>query len=207
MGTRLITNREYLEFMQDGGYGDFRHWLSDGWQTVQTHGWNSPMYWRKKDDQWHNFTLSGLLPVDLDEPVCHVSYYEADAFARWSGKRLPTEPEWEYAASSKELGTYGMFMDDARFQPATAQSHQHQLNQMFGDVWEWTTSAYLAYPGFKPGPGALGEYNAKFMSNQMILRGGSCATPRNHIRASYRNFFQPDKRWQFMGIRLAEDDR
>lgn len=208
---RPVTNREFLEFMADGGYSDFRHWLSDGWGTVQQQNWQAPMYWQKKDDVWQMFTLSGVRPVEPNEPVCHLSYYEADAYARWAGKRLPTEYEWERAAIAlKASPEGGNFLDNGNFHPTgfelrVPNPESRVPLHMYGDVWEWTSSAYLAYPGYKPTAGALGEYNAKFMSSQMVLRGGSCATPRNHIRATYRNFFQPDKRWQFLGIRLADD--
>jgi ergothioneine biosynthesis protein EgtB len=205
---RLVTNGEFLEFINDGGYSDFRHWLSDGWAIVKQHGWTSPMYWENKDGVWFQMTLTGWKRVDPNEPVCHVSYYEADAFAKWAQKRLPTEAEWEYAADS--LGTQpagGNFLDRKSFHPVACQPTGATLMQMLGDVWEWTSSAYLPYPGFAPESGAVSEYNGKFMSNQMVLRGGSCATPQNHIRTTYRNFFQCDKRWQFTGIRLASDPR
>ena len=201
---RPVTNGEYLEFMEAGGYSDFRHWLSDGWARVKQDGWNSPLYWENRDGQWFHYTLAGMRTVDPSEPVTHVSYYEADAFARWANKRLPTESEWEHAARRVADST-GNFADSGEFHPMPARPAAKDLTQMFGDVWEWTCSAYLPYPGFKPEPGAVGEYNGKFMSDQMILRGGSCATPANHIRPTYRNFFQCDKRWQFTGIRLAED--
>jgi ergothioneine biosynthesis protein EgtB len=203
---RLVTNGEYLQFIEDGGYSDFRHWLSDGWAFVQQEGWKSPMYWENQDGVWHIMTLSGLRPLDPSEPVCHVSYYEADAYAKWTGKRLPSEAEWEHAAGTVENQVdSGNFVENGYFHPVSA-SPATSLVQMFGDVWEWTQSAYLPYPGFQPEPGAVGEYNGKFMSDQMVLRGGSCATPRNHIRKTYRNFFQCDKRWQFTGIRLASDE-
>lgn len=201
---RPVTNREYLEFMRDRGYEDFRHWLSEGWALVNTLGWKSPLYWEQQDGEWRTMTLAGFRKLNLDEPVCHVSYFEADAFARWAGKRLPTEAEWEHAAEAAAISpNSGNFVDSGRFHPAPA-SGNGRLLQMFGDAWEWTASSYLPYPGFQPEAGAVGEYNGKFMSNQMVLRGGSCATPSNHIRATYRNFFQCDKRWQFTGIRLAE---
>jgi ergothioneine biosynthesis protein EgtB len=206
---RLVTNGEYLEFIKDGGYSDFRHWLSDGWALVQQESWKSPMYWENQDGEWHMMTLSGFRPLDLYEPVCHVSYYEADACAKWAGKRLPSEAEWEHAASSVgDQEDSGNFLDTGNFHPVPSGTDNRLdlLLQMFGDVWEWTQSAYLPYPGFQPEPGAVGEYNGKFMSDQMVLRGGSCATPRNHIRKTYRNFFQCDKRWQFTGIRLASDE-
>jgi ergothioneine biosynthesis protein EgtB len=203
---RLVTNEEYLQFINDGGYSDFRHWLSDGWALVQQEGWKSPMYWENQDGVWRIMTLSGLRPLDPSEPVCHVSYYEADAYAKWAGKRLPSEAEWEHGAGTIENQVNsGNFVENGYFHPVPA-SPATSLVQMFGDVWEWTQSAYLPYPGFQPEPGAVGEYNGKFMSDQMILRGGSCATPRNHIRKTYRNFFQCDKRWQFTGIRLASDE-
>lgn len=206
---RLVTNSEYMDFIKDGGYSDFRHWLSDGWFTVQDRGWKAPLYWESRDGVWLNMTLSGFREVAPAEPVCHVSFYEADAFARWSGRRLPTEAEWERAG--REHGgppANGHFVESERYHPAPLKpGDQSKLHQMFGDVWEWTSSAYLPYPGFRPEPGAVGEYNGKFMSNQMVLRGGSCATPANHIRITYRNFFQCDKRWQFTGIRLADDSK
>jgi ergothioneine biosynthesis protein EgtB len=203
---RLVTCGEYLEFMRDDGYSDPRLWLSDGWATVQQEGWRSPLYWENVDNQWHIMTLTGFRPVDPDEPVCHVSFYEADAFANWAQKRLPTEEEWEHAAIvSGAQPSNGNFMDDRNFHPIPISTSGDGLQQMYGDVWEWTGSAYLPYPGFRPAAGAIGEYNGKFMSNQMVSRGGACVTPRNHIRPTYRNFFQCDKRWQFSGIRLASD--
>jgi ergothioneine biosynthesis protein EgtB len=201
---RLVTNGEYLAFINDGGYADFRHWLSDGWTAVQEQGWQSPLYWEKHDGQWFIMTLSGWRELDLHEPVCHVSFYEADAFAKWAQKRLPTEFEWEHAARVMNAeAAEGNFLDDRNFHPLPAQAAAPRLQQMLGDVWVWTASAYLGYPGYRQEEGALGEYNGKFMSNQMVLRGGSCATPRDHIRLTYRNFFQGDKRWIFSGIRLA----
>ncbi len=192
--------------MEAGGYSDFRHWLSDGWARVKQDGWNAPLYRQNRDGQWYYYTLAGMRKVDLSEPVTHVSYYEADAFARWSNKRLPTEAEWENAAGTvADQVSTGNFVESGEFHPVASDPAAKGLTQMFGDVWEWTCSAYLPYPGFRPEPGAVGEYNGKFMSDQMILRGGSCATPASHIRATYRNFFQCDKRWQFTGIRLAED--
>ncbi|MDQ3197580.1 MAG: ergothioneine biosynthesis protein EgtB [Verrucomicrobiota bacterium] len=204
LGTRPVTNGEYIEFIEAGGYTRPDHWLSLGWTTVNEQRWESPLYWTKRNGAWWNFTLSGLRPIDPAEPVTHVSHFEADAFANWSGARLPTEFEWEQAAAGLEIE--GNFVDTERFQPAPVEAQPNgKLTRMFGDVWEWTRSAYLPYPGYRAVPGALGEYNGKFMSNQMVLRGGSCATSQNHIRSTYRNFFQPEKRWQFTGIRLARD--
>jgi ergothioneine biosynthesis protein EgtB len=191
--------------MEDGGYKRPELWLSDGWHTVETSGWFAPQYWEKRDGRWWNFTLSGMREVDPNEPVCHVSYYEADAYSRWAGARLPSESEWEIASSS--VPVEGNFVDNGIYHPVALSDRELNgaLNQMFGDVWEWTRSPYVPYPGYKTPPGALGEYNGKFMSNQMVLRGGSCATPRSHIRKTYRNFFSPGARWQFMGIRIAKD--
>lgn len=206
LASRAVTNGDYLEFMQDGGYKRPELWLSDGWDAVCAHGWNAPLYWERNDDgDWRQFMLNGtrgagMRMVDPAEPVCHVSYYEADAYARWSGVRLPTEEEWEVAAV--RMPSQGSFLDDAVFHPQPARREGNQ--QMLGDVWEWTASPYVAYPGFKPAEGVIGEYNGKFMCNQMVLRGGSCATPASHIRPSYRNFFPPHARWQFSGIRLAK---
>ena len=179
-------------------------WLSAGWSTVNQEKWQSPLYWIERDGQWSNHTLSGLRLSKRAEPVCHISYFEADAFARWAGARLLTEAEWETAAGTVPVA--GNFVDAERFHPVpaeTAVGAEPKLQQMFGDIWEWTGSAYLGYPGYRPAAGALGEYNGKFMCNQFVLRGGSCATSRSHIRRTYRNFFPPDARWQFTGIRLA----
>ena len=204
LATRPVTNGEYLEFIEAGGYTLAEYWLSLGWTTVNEQRWEAPLYWTKRDGAWWNFTLSGMRPVDAAEPVTHLSHFEADAFANWSGARLPTEFEWERAAIG--LPIEGNFVDREGFHPApVASAPNGKLQQMYGDVWEWTRSAYLPYPGYRAAPGALGEYNGKFMSNQMVLRGGSCATSQNHIRPTYRNFFQPEKRWQFTGIRLARD--
>jgi ergothioneine biosynthesis protein EgtB len=208
LADRLVTNGEYLEFVSTGGYSDFRHWLSDGWNTVQQNGWTSPLYWKQIDGDWYEITLRGLVRLQPHQPVCHVSYYEAEAFASWAGKRLPTEPEWEVAANlnAARVGERN-FLDSGLLQPRPSGSGTGpgEVRQLFGDVWEWTQSAYLPYPGYRHDEGPLGEYNGKFMINQMVLRGGSCATPQDHFRVTYRNFFQPDKRWQFMGIRLADD--
>ncbi|HQV33300.1 MAG TPA: ergothioneine biosynthesis protein EgtB [Calditrichia bacterium] len=205
---RLVTNGEYLAFVEEGGYKDFRFWLSDGWETVKKEGWNAPLYWENHDGKWYEFTLGGLKKLDLNLPVCHVSYYEADAFANWSGKRLPTEGEWEVAArQSGVTRETGNFYDSGNFHPLAldGSANPAAMHQMFGDCWEWTRSAYLPYPGYKAVPGPVGEYNGKFMVNQMVMKGaGSCATSKDHARITYRNFFQPDKRWQFKGIRLAE---
>jgi ergothioneine biosynthesis protein EgtB len=203
LASRLVTNGEYLEFVRDRAYATATLWLSDGWDTVRANQWNAPLYWEQRDGEWWHFTLDGMQPVNEAEPVCHVSYYEADAFARWAGARLATEFEWEVASQSVPIE--GNLMDSEVLHPQIA-SDSAALSQMFGDVWEWTGSAYLAYPGYQPAAGAVGEYNGKFMSNQMVLRGGSCATPQSHIRRTYRNFFPPHARWQFMGIRLANGD-
>lgn len=201
LANRPVTNSEYLAFVRDGGYRDASLWLSDGWATVRREGWERPFYWQ--EDLASEFTLSGIQALDPRAPVCHISYFEADAFARWAGARLPTEAEWEAAAASLPA-TAGNFQESRHFHPVAA-PHGDALLQMYGDVWEWTASPYVSYPGFKPLPGALGEYNGKFMNGQWVLRGGSCATPQDHIRASYRNFFPPHARWQFSGIRLGQD--
>jgi len=200
LASRLTTNAEYLDFMNDGGYRRPELWLSDGWDMVCAQGWNSPLYWEEQDGNWLNFSYDGMREMDPAAPVCHVSYYEADAFAHWSKARLPREEEWEVAA--ERSNSKGALLESGKLQPQPASGSG--LQQMFGDAWEWTASAYLAYPGFEPAAGAIGEYNGKFMCNQFVLRGGSCATPASHIRASYRNFFPPHARWQFMGIRLAK---
>ncbi|MBA5779096.1 ergothioneine biosynthesis protein EgtB [Stappia sp. F7233] len=203
LADRLVTNREWLAFMEDGGYETATLWLADGWGTVNREGWRAPLYWLKRDGAWHQMSLHGLRPIELDAPVCHVSYYEADAFARFAGKRLPLESEWEVAAAGLPLK--GNTVGTGELRPLVAGHASSGPRQMIGDVWEWTASPYVAYPGFKPAAGAVGEYNGKFMVNQLVLRGGSCATPEGHIRATYRNFFYPHHRWQFMGLRLAED--
>jgi ergothioneine biosynthesis protein EgtB len=200
LADRLVTNGEYLEFIRDGGYKRPEFWLSDGWTAVVREGWTRPIYWSEALDS--EFTLHGLQPLTSATPVSHISYYEADAFARWAGGRLPSEAEWELAAES--LPVIGNLLNTGELHP-TAAGVQPGMKQMFGDVWEWTASPYSAYPGYQPPSGALGEYNGKFMCNQLVLRGGSCATPADHIRASYRNFFYADARWQFMGVRLARN--
>jgi ergothioneine biosynthesis protein EgtB len=200
LGDRLVTNGDYLEFIRDGGYRRPEFWLSDGWSTVQREGWTRPIYWMESLDR--EFTLHGLQPLRTAGPACHISFYEADAFARWAGARLPSEAEWELAAES--LPVIGNLLSSGALHP-TAGGVQPGMKQMFGDVWEWTASPYVAYPGYQPPSGALGEYNGKFMCNQLVLRGGSCITPADHIRASYRNFFYADARWQFMGVRLARN--
>ena len=201
LADRLVVNEEWLAFMDDGGYRRPELWLSDGWSRRQSEGWRSPLYWEDDDGRWKVFGLHGLQPLEPAVPVQHVSYYEADAFARWRGLRLPTEAEWETA--SCRAGSPGAFLEDGDLQARPARGGN--LSQMFGDVWEWTASPYTAYPGFRPAEGAVGEYNGKFMINQMILRGGSCVTPGDHVRSTYRNFFQPHQRWQFSGVRLASD--
>lgn len=199
IASRPVTNGEFMSFMEAGGYEQPTLWLSDGWRTAKERGWTAPLYWELREGRWWQMTLAGLRMVDPAEPVCHVSYYEADAFARWAGKRLPSEEEWEAAAARQALS--GNLADSGRLHPAPCGTKP----QFFGDVWEWTRSAYLPYPGYRAGTDALGEYNGKFMIGQWVLRGASCATPQSHARVSYRNFFYPADRWQFMGIRLACD--
>ena len=203
LASRPVTNGEYLQFMEAGGYTRPEFWLSLGWMTVNEQRWTSPLYWQKHDGEWWNFTLNGMRAVEPNEPVTHISYFEADAYANWAGERLPTEFEWERVAADQTIR--GNFVEDEYFHPQPANGDDKPFAQVFGDVWEWTRSAYSPYPGYRAQPGALGEYNGKFMCNQYVLRGGSCATSRTHIRRTYRNFFQPEKRWQFTGIRLARD--
>jgi ergothioneine biosynthesis protein EgtB len=215
LADRLTTNAEYLAFMADGGYDCAEFWLSDGWNARVANGWQAPLYWEQQDGRWWHMTLSGFQEVPSNEPVCHISYYEADAFARWAGGRLPTEMEWELASVGPIDGN---FLEDWHCHPVARSFRDGSGDQsydvgrgsvgggqFFGDVWEWTASAYAPYPGYRSWSGALGEYNGKFMSNQMVLRGGSCVTPRSHIRRTYRNFFPPAARWQFSGNRLARD--
>ena len=200
LANRLVTNGEYLAFVREGGYREPGLWLSDGWATLESEGWQRPIYWQ--EDLASEFTLAGVQPINPHAPVCHLSYFEADAFARWAGARLPTEAEWESAAGALHIS--GNFQDEQHLHPQAA-GRGEGLQQMFGDVWEWTASPYVGYPGFRPLPGSLGEYNGKFMNGQWVLRGGSSVTPRRHIRASYRNFFPPQARWQFAGLRLGQD--
>lgn len=205
---RLVTCGEFLAFIKDGGYENPEWWLSNGWDVISARGWKAPLFWVEEGAEWRIITMSGLRDLVDAEPVCHISHYEAEAFARWAGKRLPTEAEWEVAARSIDDKSHsGNFVDDGYFHPAPAGTFEEsgKLRQMLGDVWEWTSSAFLPYPGYRRVRGALGEYNGKFMNDQMVLRGGSCATSRSHIRTTYRNFFQSDRRWQFTGLRLADD--
>jgi len=201
IGSRLVTNGEFLEFMQAGGYRRPEFWLSDGWHAANERRWQAPLYWEQRDGRWWVYTLNGMRPLVEHEPVSHISLYEADAYARWAGARLPTEAEWEALASRQPLE--GNLREAGHLHPVPAADSSPA--QLFGDVWEWTQSAYAPYPGYRPPTGAIGEYNGKFMVNQYVLRGGSCVTPAGHIRASYRNFFYPADRWQFSGLRLARD--
>jgi ergothioneine biosynthesis protein EgtB len=203
LAKRLVTCGEYAAFMEDGGYRRPEFWLSAGWATVQNNGWRAPLYWSSEGGDWSVFTLRGEQPLGRmnTAPVSHVSYFEADAYARWAGYRLPTEFEWEAAAEGRPVE--GNFYESGRLMPASSTDHGPASAKLYGDCWQWTASAYLGYPGFRPLGGSLGEYNGKFMSGNMVLRGGSCVTPAEHVRASYRNFFAPETRWQFSGIRLA----
>jgi ergothioneine biosynthesis protein EgtB len=203
LADRTVTNAEWLQFIEGGGYADPLLWLADGWDWVLTNKVQAPLYWEQVDGAWHRFALDGLRPVDPAAPVCHVSFYEADAFARWAGARLPTEAEWEAAAAHADPCGGNQLDAAGAVQPLPLSDREHR--DLFGNVWEWTASAFLPYPGFKPAAGTVGEYNGKFMSGQMVLRGGCCATPRGHVRASYRNFFYPHQRWMFSGVRLARD--
>jgi ergothioneine biosynthesis protein EgtB len=202
LASRPVTNGEYLAFIESGGYRNAALWLSDGWSRVNAEAWRAPLYWERIEGHWWQFTLAGMQPINPEEPVCHVSYFEADAYATWAGARLPTEAEWEVAAVGCDVD--GNLRDCGYLKPVIALPGSG-VRQMFGDVWEHTASAYLPYPGFRAAEGALGEYNGKFMCGQMVLRGGSCVTPADHVRATYRNFFYPHERWQFQGLRLAGD--
>ena len=199
LSSQLVSCGDWLEFIADGGYNRSEFWLSAGWNVVQSEGWTAPLYWQRGEDGWQQFTLAGLQPVNAREPVAHLSYFEADAFARWHGARLPTEFEWEAVVNGAPVE--GNFAESGLLHPRTSAAQF----EPFGNLWQWTRSQYSPYPGYRADEGALGEYNGKFMCNQFVLRGGSCATPQSHIRASYRNFFPPDARWQFAGLRLARD--
>jgi ergothioneine biosynthesis protein EgtB len=205
LASRPVTHGEFAEFIADGGYRRPELWLSLGWEAVVARGWQAPLYWERDGDAWRTFTLHGMVDIDAHTPVCHLSFFEAEAFARWAGARLPTEFEWELAARDQPM--VGNFLDSGALHPLPLDGGNDATGpaQMFGDIWEWTRSDYAPYPGYRPAEGAVGEYNGKFMCNQYVLRGGSCATPASHIRATYRNFFPPDARWQFSGVRLARD--
>ena len=205
LAARPVSHGEFAEFIADGGYRQPALWLSAGFDTVQAQGWEAPLYWTRRDDTWRTFTLHGEVEIDPHAPVCHLSYFEADAYARWAGARLPTEFEWETAAS--RLAVEGNFVESGALHPvaSSGDTRADVPDQMFGDVWEWTSSSYAPYPRYRPAEGAVGEYNGKFMCNQYVLRGGSCASPQSHLRATYRNFFPSDARWQFSGLRLARD--
>ncbi|MBY0225034.1 MAG: ergothioneine biosynthesis protein EgtB [Hyphomicrobium sp.] len=205
LADRLVTNGEWLDFMADDGYRTPSLWLADGWTLINREQWRSPLYWEEHSSGWHQMSLEGLTPLQRADPVCHVSYFEADAFARWAGKRLPTEFEWEIAAEPLPVAGNTLATRSLRPLPAPKSEDPGRPRQMFGDVWEWTQSAYLPYPNYRPPSGAIGEYNGKFMVSQQVLRGASCATPDGHSRATYRNFFYPHQRWQFLGLRLAAE--
>jgi ergothioneine biosynthesis protein EgtB len=202
LANRTVTNGEWIQFIEDSGYQNPAFWLADGWAQKFQQDWEAPLYWQQREGQWHQFGLHGLQPLDMGSPVCHISYYEADAYA-WAGCRLPTEHEWEHVACAYAIE--GNFLDESAQNPQAAPARTG-IRHLYGDVWEWTQSAFAAYPGFKPDAGAIGEYNGKFMSGQYVLRGGSCATNKLQIRSSYRNFFYPHQRWQFSGLRLAKDN-
>jgi ergothioneine biosynthesis protein EgtB len=204
LASRPVTSGEYLAFLRDDGYRRPDLWLAEGWDAIERERWRAPLYWIEQDGIWHHYTLRGFEPVDDREPVCHLSYYEADAFARWAGARLPTEAEWEVAAASERIA--GNLLEDAYYHPAPADPTRRGLQQLYGDVWEWTRSPYTPYPGFRAAAGALGEYNGKFMCNQLVLRGGACTTPSDHVRATYRNFLPASARWFFSGLRLARGE-
>ena len=214
LANRLVTNREYLAFIEDGGYQNASLWLSDGWSTLHSPNtpWTSPYYWQNVDGQWFEYSLNGLQELNLNNPVCHVSAYEADAFARWCGCSLPSEAQWEHAAFSQQNSQHsiaGNFVESGRFHPTLidhsfSSKASQTIHQLFGDVWEWVSTSYAPYPGFEPFPDTMSEYNGKFMCNQLVLKGGSCVTPQSHIRLTYRNFFYPKDRWQFSGIRLSQ---